>query len=138
MKKINNFLGKAPLWKVWLVFYPIITVFVGGSVFLIDYFEPTNNVFTKDFNYLKFGAFMSMVFTTMFTLMTSMMRKSQMFWDSAKELEDLIDNVKSKEDLKNIYYNQFQELRLKCLGGHQIGELNRLKSIIETRYKYWS
>ena len=137
MKKINNFLDKSPLWKVWLVIYPIITIFVGGFIFILDYFEPTNDIFTRNLNYLKFGATMSILFTSLVTLLISMIRKSQIFWNSAKELEALIDGVKSKEDLEEIYKNQFQELRLKSQGGPHIGELNRLKSIIETRYKYW-
>lgn len=137
MKKINNFLEKASLWKVWLVLYPIITVFAGGFVFILDSSNPENNMFTKDFNYLKFGAFMSVVFTTMSILMLSMVRKSQIFWDSAKELEGLIDSVKTKDELSKIYFNEYKDLVAKCQGFPQDGELKRLRAIIETRYKYW-
>jgi hypothetical protein len=68
--------------------------------------------------------------------MFSMMRKSTIFWDYAKLVEGLIENTETKESLQSLFDNEFQDLRKKCQGGPQIPELNRLYTIIKTKYKY--
>jgi len=135
MKTVNNFLDKASLFKVWLVVYPISILFISSLVYGLDYLSG-ESTFTNDFKYLKFGALMGMVFSWMFVLMLSMSRKSTIFWDYTKYFEELVDKADTKEELKRIWYNEYNELVTKCQGGAQIGEVKRLKAIIETKYKY--
>lgn len=135
MKTLNNFFEKTHLFKVWLVVYPIVILVISGLVYGLDYLSG-ENTFTNNFNYLKFGALMGMVFSWMFILMISMSRKSIIFWDYAKYFEELVDKADTKEELKRIWYNEYNELVTKCQGGPQIGEVKRLKAIIETKYKY--
>jgi hypothetical protein len=136
MKTLNNFFEKAHLFKVWLITYPVLILFISGLVYGLDYLSG-ENTFTGNFMYLKFGAFMGMVLSWMVILITSMERKSTIFWDYVKIIETLINNVKTKKELEDIWANEYQELIKNCQGGSQIGEVKRIKSIIETRYKYW-
>jgi hypothetical protein len=87
-------------------------------------------------NCTAMGAITGILFGLMFSLMVSMMRKSQIFWDYAKVVEKLIENAETKEALQSLFDNEFQDLRKKCQGGPQIPELNRLYTIIKTKYKY--
>ena len=136
MKTLNNFFEKTHLFKVWLITYPVLILFISGLVYGLDYLSG-ENTFTKNFMYLKFGALMGMVLSWMVILLTSMERKSTIFWDYVKIIETLINNVKTKKELEDIWANEYQELIKNCQGGSQIGEVKRIKSIIETRYKYW-
>jgi hypothetical protein len=135
MKTLNNFFEKTHLFKVWLAVYPVLILFISGLCYGLGYLSG-ESMFTNDFDYLKFGALMGMVFSWMVILMISMTRKSTIFWDYAKYFEELVDKADTKEELKRIWYNEYNELIDKCQGGPQIGEVKRLKAIIETKYKY--
>ena len=63
-------------------------------------------------------------------------RKSTKFWDYAETVEKLIDAADSKELLEHIHKGEFEILRSLCMGGPQISELNRLFTIMKTKYKY--
>jgi len=54
-----------------------------------------------------------------------------------ERVEEMANNVKTKEELEHIWYNEYNELVKKCQGGAQIGEVRRIRAIIETRLKYW-
>ena len=79
MKTINNFFFKTHILKVWLIFYFILTLFISVSLFFIDYIDPSINVLTKIFNYLKVGALISMIFTTIITLIINNNKQSYLF-----------------------------------------------------------
>jgi hypothetical protein len=136
MQKINNFLSEANLFKVWLTLYPILGLFVSFLSYGLDSIIG-ENTFGETIKYFYFGALFSIPFTTLFTLSISMGRKTEIFWNYAKHLEELINNVKTKEELEHILYNEYNELIDKCQGGPQIGEVKRIRAIIETRLKYW-
>ena len=135
MKTVNNFLDKASLFKVWLVIYPISILFISGLVYGLDYLSG-ESTFTNDFNYLKFGALMGMVFSWMFILMISMSRKSQKFWDYSKEVLALINAAETKDELGSIYKGEFQSLIELAQGGPHQTELKRQYAIMQTKYKY--
>lgn len=136
MKKINKFLDEANILKVWLISYPIVALFVSVLMYGLDTFIGDHS-FGKYINYFYFGALMSLPFTTLFTLSISMSRKASVFWNYAKQLEEIVNNVKTKAELEHIWYNEYNELIDKCQGGVQIGEVARIRAIIETRLKYW-
>ena len=133
MKTLNNFFEKAHLFKVWLVIYPILIIFISSLFYVLDYFSG-GRTFTDNFNYLKFGVLMGMIPSWMFVIMISMSRKSTIFWNYAEYLEELVFKTNTKEGLEKIWYNEFNELVNKCLGGNQIGEVRRLKTMIQTKY----
>lgn len=138
MKKINSFLDKAPLWQIYIFGW----FFTGSFVALIFYgfqfvdIDTNSQIDFSGIKYIKIGAMAGLLFGLMFMLMFSMMRKSQIFWDYAKVVEDLIENANTKESLQSIFDTEFQGLRKKCQGGPQIPELNRLYTIMKTKFKY--
>ena len=67
MKNLNNFFEKAHLFKVWLVIYPILILFISSLFYGLEYLSE-GKTFTNNLNYLKFGALMGMIFSWMFVL----------------------------------------------------------------------
>ena len=133
MKALNNFFEKAHLFKVWLVIYPILIFFISSLFYWLEYLSG-ERTFTDNLNYLKFGVLMGMIFSWMFIIIISRSRKSTAFWNYAEYLEELVFKTNTKEGLEKIWYNEFNELINKCLGGNQIGEVRRLKAMIQTKY----
>ena len=137
MKKLNNFLEKAPLWQIY-IFGFFVTGSMTTSIFYgIQFIAETGELDFSLKAYIIFGTIMGTLFGLIITLIFSMFRKSQIFWEySTKVVENLIEKAKTKDELQSIFENQFQELRKKCQGGPQISELRRLYTIIETKSKY--
>lgn len=132
MKALNNFLEKANLFKVFLFGY----IFTGGFVFLLFYLFSTieaNIDFQKS---LGIGALCGFPFGLMFLLMISMMRKSQKFWDYAKEVESIIEKAETKSELESIYMNEFQTLRNLAQGMPHAQELTKQYTVLQTKHKY--
>ncbi len=137
MKKISTFLNKAPLWQIYFSLWFVIGSFVASLFYgfqLID--PPSFENHISGINCIKMGVISGLLFGLMFMHMVSMMRKSIIFWDYAKEVETLIEQAETKDALENIFNGEFQNLRKKCQGGPQISELNRLYTIIKTKHKY--
>ena len=135
MKTLNNFFEKAHLFKVWIVIYPILIFFISSLFYGLEYLSG-ERTFTDNFNYLKFGVLMGMIFSWMVIIMMSMGRKSTIFWNYAEYFEELVYKTNTKEGLEKIWHNEFNELVNKCQGGSQIGEVRRLKTMIQTKYNY--
>lgn len=136
MNKINYFFDKTPLFKVWLIVALILCVFVSALMYLLDMMTGDYQ-FSTLFKYITFGLFSGSMFSLAFTSMVSMSRKSIIFWNYAKHLEDMINKANTKDELEKIWYNDYNDLIKKCLGGAQIGEVKRIRAILETRIKYW-
>ena len=137
MKKLNNFLDKAPLWQIYIFGW----FFTGAFTALIFYGfkfidSPNSKMLITGINCIKMGAIMGALFGLIFMLTASTIRKSQIFWKYAHEVEALIEEAETQDEMNSIFENQFQWLRKKCLGGPQITELNRLYTIMKTKYKY--
>lgn len=136
MKKLNTFLDKAPLWQIYIFGWLFTGVFVAFLFYGFQFIDPDPNHDLSGVNCIKIGALSGVLFGLMFMLMFSMMRKSQIFWDYAKVVEDLIENANTKDELQSIFDNQFQELRKKSQGGPHYIERNRLYTIMKTKYTY--
>jgi len=137
MKKLNNFIDKAPLWQIFIVGWFFSSVFIASNIYVFNLIEPSSTkLIISGINCIKIGIIMGILIGFMFMIMLSMGRESQIFWDYSKEVESLIDKAETKESLQSIFDNEFQDLREKCWGGPQIQELNRLYTIIKTKNKY--
>ena len=137
MKKISTFLDKAPLWQIYIFGWFFAGTFTASIFYGFQLIDPPsleNQI--SAINCIKLGAISGLLFGWIFTLSVSMMRKSIIFWDYAKEVETLIEQAETKDALQNIFNNGFQNLRQKCQGGPQTPELNRLYTIIKTKHKY--
>lgn len=137
MNKINQFFDKAPLWQIYIFGWFASGTIVAAMFYFLQMIDAASPelVITGD-KCIKIGATSGLLFGLMFMLMNSIMRKSQAFWDYTKEVEKLIDEAQTKDQLQSILENEFQELRSKCQGGPQIPELNRLFTIMKTKAKY--
>lgn len=133
MGRVSNFLDKAPLWKVFLLGWLI------AGLFFMSLWRGLESIEGKPLALnvlIKLGLAMGfMVGGLIFTLMTSMSRKSQKFWDYAKEVGVLIDECKTKSELEEIFKKEFKTLRSISLGNPHSAELHRLYAIMETKYK---
>jgi hypothetical protein len=133
MKAINYFFDKAPLWQTFIFGW----LFTGGFTFLLFQFFPDGTELPRNwFVNLKIGFFLGIPFGTIILLMTSMSRKSDKFWNYAKEVEDLIENVETKEALQSIFDNEFQALQKLQMGHPHGSKLKELYAILKTKYKY--
>jgi len=137
MKKLNNFLDNAPMWKVYIFSYLVTTLFM----FLIfSCFNPLmttegQKIFTMTV-ILKVSALTGILFGLMLALMISMMRSSSRFWKYSEEVAKLINEAETKDALKGIYKNEFSKLREMMGGRPHLEEVKRLYAILETKHKY--
>ena len=138
MKKLNDFIDKAPLWQVWIFGWCLSATIMflmfwgfdaGFSVVDGTKVHPT-------LVYVKIGAASGVLFGLMVMLTVSMMRSSQKFWDRAKEVEASINQASTKEALQKVFDEDFQELRKLSAGGPHHSELTRLHTIMKTKYQY--
>jgi hypothetical protein len=137
MNKINQFFDKSPLWQIYIFGWFFTGAFVAALFYGLQLIDPPNSkMLITGINCIKMGALTGILFGLMIMLMVSMMRKSQIFWDYAKVVEELIEAAKTKDELTSIFNTEFQELRKKCQGGPQIPELNRLYTIMKTKIQY--
>jgi hypothetical protein len=133
MKKSYNFLETAPLYSIFLFVFLIFAVFVS----LLSYF--LFHQVTKIYNPLisvEGGVGLGLIFATCITLMFNEMRKSAKFWSYAKEVESLVDKAETKRRLESIRKWEYENLIELSQGGPHIVELERLLTIMETKYKF--
>lgn len=133
MKTINKFFEEAHLFKVFL--FAFLTI--GGFTYLVTQPIASNELVQNPVNVsLRLAILFGLLFGCISTFMTSMMRKSSKFWDYSKEVQVLIDNAETKEELGSIYKGEFQSLIELALGGHHQSELKKQYEIMQTKYKY--
>lgn len=135
INKLNNFFEKTHLFKVWLIVYLILILFISSLCYTLHYFLQ-EFTFINKYNYLKFGILIGMIFSWIIILAISITRKSIIFWNYAKYFEELVNKATTKEELEKIWCNEYNELINKCQGGNQLGEVKKLIAIIKTKYKF--
>ncbi len=132
--KINNFLENGSLITIGFITYLVIGIFGSSILYLLDYI--TFNYDTLNHRNLLVGFTISILFTIVFTNMVYNQRRNQKFWSYSKQVQDLIDNAKTKDDFENIYTNNYPELINLAVGGQHITEIKRIKTVLETTLKY--
>jgi hypothetical protein len=137
MEALDRFFDKAHLFKVYLVGVLITGLF---TFFLFHYVtrwitdkpEPILNIFIN----IKMSIGMGLIFGLLFMLMITGSRRNTRFWRYAETIEKLIDDAETKQALKDIYANEFKELRHLAQGGPHYQEAKRIYAILETKHKY--
>jgi hypothetical protein len=132
MTRINNFLTNAHLFKVFLYGY----LFCGGFVFILFYFFADSELNLKFIRSFFIASIAGLPFGVMLMLMVSTTRKSQKFWDYAKEVDILVDEADTKEVIDSIHETSFQKLIGMSMGHEHQTELNRIYTIMQTKVKY--
>jgi hypothetical protein len=129
MKKISEFLEYGPMWKIFILGWfvtGLVVFFISLTFFGDDSLDKILIVSTV------FG----ILFGAMFSGMISMARASDKFWEKSKLIEKLIDDTNTKDGLESIYQNDFKVLQKLSMGKPHNYELNRIFTIIKTKYKY--
>lgn len=134
MKKLNKFLDKASLWKVYIFGFITMTIMCFIIWCLMDKFILDNGTINFIVT-IKISIAMGAITGLMFTLMQSMIRRSNLFWDNAKILEDKAEKAETKAELKELFDNDFKELKRMSQGQPHYSEIARLYAIINTKYK---
>jgi len=74
------------------------------------------------------------------SLATENMRRSQAFWDRAKEVQKRLEEAKTRKDLDTIFLEEFSNngklRKLYMPGAPHHHEMIRLHTILDTKYKY--
>lgn len=131
MKKLNHFFENEALWKVYLILFLVILLLT----FPLNYIL-WGIIGSADFvNILFFSITLSGVVWLFSILMIRELRKTVVFWDSAKKLEEKITNLTVHDSLDNVM-EDFDKLEKLSLGGHHRSELLRLKSIIDVTKRF--
>ncbi len=134
INKINNFLENGSLITIGFISYLVIGIFGSSILYLLDYI--TFNYDVLNHRNLLVGFTISILFTILFTSVLSNIRKNEKFWRYSEQVQDLIDNAKTKDDFENIYTNNYPELINLAVGGQHITEIKRIKTVLETTLKY--
>jgi len=132
MTRINNFLTNAHLFKVFLYGY----LFCGGFVFIVFSLFSDAELNLNFIRSFFIASIAGLPFGVMFMLMVSTTRKSQNFWDYAKEVDILVDEADKKEVIDSIHETSFQKLIGMSMGNEHQTELNRIYTIMQTKVKY--
>ena len=132
MTRINNFLTNAHLFKVFLYGY----LFCGGFVFIVFSLFSDAELNLNFIRSFFIASIAGLPFGVMLMLMVSSTRKSQNFWDYAKEVDILVDEADKKEVIDSIHETSFQKLIGMSMGNEHQTELNRIYTIMQTKVKY--
>jgi len=137
MKVIDNHFDKAPLLKVYLIGVLIFGTF---TFLLFQFISPMLTVEGKNalttIVDIKISVAVGLIFGLMWLLMVTGSRSNSKFWRYAEAVEKLVEDADTKQTLKDIYANEFKELKHLAQGGPHYYEAKRIYAILETKHKY--
>jgi len=128
MKLLEKILFKYPLWVSFVIFF-VVFLFLGFVVF--SFFPPMTRTIM-----LVVSSVMSAMFSLLIVLLVFLSRKSHEFWEEAERVQTLIDEAKTKDEIRSIYNNQFQDLRKKQMGQPHYIQLTQMIAIMETKIQF--
>ena len=129
MKFINYIYSKAPMWILYLIGSLIMSI-SSFVLFIISNYSLTLSGSFK--SSLTIGLFFGLFFCAFMHLI----RNDIKFWDSAKNVEELIEKAETREDLENVFKNEFSILRKMNTDIRHSAELTRLHSLIKMKSHY--
>ena len=130
MKKINQFLETSSPYTIFsfrFIFFLIIGLLISTLFALPDSLELIQ---------ILPAFIISLLFVGVEILVDSMCKSSDAFWRYAREIENLIENAETKDELQTIYNNEFQKLVKMQMGKTHSTMLVKLDSTLTTKYKY--
>jgi hypothetical protein len=140
MERLNKFLDEASLWLIFPISWVLTCCLSWLVFFTIDYF--CNNLYffngMTNIRHLTIIITLGIPFGLLFTIGIFEMTPSKKFWDYAKEVEKLIYEKNTLDELNLIYENEWEKLRKMYMGGansSQRYELIRLRTMIEFKYE---
>lgn len=140
LNKLNNFVNRTSKWKVFFILIPFYFLIFYVSLYCIFYSlsenpnSPEVEILLGDFLIyisLFFSSLMSLLTTTIFKLN----EKNVKFLNASKEFEEKFNKITTKNELQELFKNDYQELKKLSLNGTHNNELYRLKSMMDVKYK---
>ncbi len=130
---LNLFLEEAPLWQIFIAIFFSFSVLFFPIIFILNHLTMVGVDLILN---IKLSVSIGLLVGVVGTLLTSIARKSIVFWDYAKKLECMVNDAECKEVLDKLYNKDFQELRKLSFGGPHYEELRKIHTIMKTKYKY--
>ena len=135
MKKLVGYIfEKAPYLIVFFIGWLVSTIFGFVIWTCFSYIDNDNLSLLKIFHLNLFLGFI--IGGIMFSLYVSMFRKELLFSKYSKEVETLIKNAKTKEELLLISENEFSKLKNLRSSLYNNIKINEIFSVMKTKYKY--
>lgn len=132
-KLTEKIIFESPLWAVFLIFLGPLTILTVTIFYLFDNLIGDQTITLT--GYLTLGPILGGMCSLLVVFIVSMIKMSDVFWQSAKEVHRLIDEAETPEALSSIFEKNFKELRKKSGGGPHHTELHRLHAIMDTKYR---
>lgn len=135
MKKFAEYIfEKAPYLVVFFIGWLVSTIFGFVIWTCFSYIDNDNLSLLKIFHLNLFLGFVTG--GIMFSLYVSMFRKELLFSKYFKEVETLVENAKTKEELLLISENEFSKLKELSISYYHSLEVKEIFAVMKTKYKY--
>ena len=128
MKRIEKFLDTAAYWKIFLCSFLFSSVFI--FLFWTIFFAGTIKLTAE------FSITLGIAFSLLFVLMNHSLRGSARFWEKARQVDNLIKNAISKEELSVILNKDIVELKKLSGGTPHFNELATLIRILIAKAEF--
>lgn len=135
MKKFAEYIfEKAPYLVVFFIGWLVSTIFGFVIWTCFSYIDNDNLSLLKIFHLNLFLGFVTG--GIMFSLYVSMIRKQLLFSKYSKEVETLVENAKTKEELLLICENEFSKLKESSIDYYHTLKVKEIFAVMKTKYKY--
>ena len=135
MKKFAEYIfEKAPYLVVFFIGWLVSTIFGFVIWTCFSYIDNDNLSLLKIFHLNLFLGFVTG--GIMFSLYVSMFRKQLLFSKYSKEVETLVENAKTKEELLLISENEFSKLKESSIDYYHTLKVKEIFAVMKTKYKY--
>lgn len=132
-KTIELFFQEAKYWQVFIGLFILMFIFVFS---LLSFLTIKEQFITNLPLMVKLTILLALIFSIMGSFLTYVSRKSVVFWKHSEKIFCKIDEATTKEELDNIYTNDFEKLKKMSMGGLHNQELIRLYTIMDTKHRY--
>ena len=135
MKKFAEYIfEKAPYLVVFFIGWLVSTIFGFVIWTCFSYIDNDNLSLLKILHLNLFLGFVTG--GIMFSLYVSMFRKQLLFSKYSKEVETLVENAKTKEELLLISENEFSKLKESSIDYYHTLKVKEIFAVMKTKYKY--
>lgn len=134
MEKLIKIISKSSLKKVFLFWFLVAFSISFTATMILDASSEQFN--GNIFAHIVMGGFVGFSMSLLATFMESSSRKSDLFWEQFKEVEEKIENTEKLDELKSILNTDIDKLmKMSFVIGHK-QSIIRLIAIIKTKAKY--
>ena len=135
MKRFNDFMFTAARWKVAIISFIFGFCFINTLFLGLDYLFGSGIDMPLIKGTMLVSSILGLGLVGMILLFLKMSKESNEFWKKVEEVEKLIEDANSKEEMKiaSIELGNLYNMRM---GRPHVYEVNRLVTIVQTKVKY--